>query len=210
MVEILCGRSSGRPDAGTLFLKLDATLAEDAQYKNKVTSYPVENGLDVSDNVRQEPDEINIEGIVSDTPDANDMEDGQWSASAYQILCAIAGRAYVSNLSDTIQDEYPQPIMVDLVCHFRVFTDMICEVFDPPRTPTTGDALHFTAHFKKVRKANVNMALINLANKSISDRAQAKVDQGKNETTPPKTEEQTSADYLRSHGFGWLADLLGK
>jgi hypothetical protein len=215
-VEILCGRSSGLPNAGALYMKIDATLSQDHEYRNKITSYPVENGLDITDHIRQEPDEVKIEGIISDTPDSVDSFDSNWSASMYETLCMIAGRGFPKDVSSPlpIAIEYPQPILVDIIVKLRVFTDMILENLVVPFTPTTGDTLPFTAHFKKVRKVDVSLSNVNYTStkrvgQNGADRAQPNSDQGKQQTPNPNQANTDAATYLRAHWLGFVADLVG-
>ena len=47
---------------------IDAAITEEHTYDSEVTSYPVESGSDITDNVRTLPIEITIEGLVSDNP----------------------------------------------------------------------------------------------------------------------------------------------
>ena len=47
---------------------LDATLSENHDYTNKVTSFPVETGADITDHIVQEPERLTIEGFVTNTP----------------------------------------------------------------------------------------------------------------------------------------------
>lgn len=184
MIQILWGRSSGFPDAGLVLLTLDAAISTKDEYTNKITSYPVENGLDISDHVKQEPDEFDVEGMVSDTPDDYFTLDGPHSATAYKALCMIAGRDYVAHENAYIKNEFPNPIMVDIIGKYRIFTDMMIEKFVAPRTINTGDTIHFTAHFKKIRKAEVSLSVIKYTSAGRVgsdgvDRSQGNADQGK-------------------------------
>lgn len=47
---------------------MDLALAEEHTFPGEVTSYPVEGGADVSDHIRDLPEEITLECIVSDSP----------------------------------------------------------------------------------------------------------------------------------------------
>jgi len=47
---------------------LDAVISEGTQYSVTVTDHPIEDGSSVSDHIRDEPDQIQIDGIVSRTP----------------------------------------------------------------------------------------------------------------------------------------------
>lgn len=193
MVQILVGRSSNLAGAGNLvLLTLDADLSQEHEYKNRITSFPVENGLDITDHVRQEPDEIKIEGIVSDSPDPSNVVNFNGNSdaiTAYDALCTIAGRGIVSGES-SYPDEYIAPTMVDIIgTKNRIFTDMICENLTFPFTVQTGDAIHFTATFKKVRIASTSLAVINYtvsksAPAGTQDAIQGNVDGGQQNAAP--------------------------
>jgi len=198
MIQILWGRSSTYPDAGRGLLTVDAALSQTDNYKNKISAYPVEVGLDITDHIRQEPDEFTMDGIISDTPDDYFVLDSSSICkTAYKALCMIAGRDFVVNETAFIKNEYPQPILVDIIAKYRVFTDMICESLSFPRTPTTGDTISFSAHFKKIRKASLTLATINYTtSRGNYDQAQSSVDNGKqptSETVDPVKKALTSA-----------------
>jgi hypothetical protein len=214
MVDILWGRNSGLPLASMGMLTLDAALTEDEEYKNRVTVFPVENGLDISDHIRQEPDEFKVEGVVSDTPDYSDAIDGQYSGSAYRALLAMVGRDYVSRETDPIPtNEYPAPIMVDVISKFRVFTDMFLETLHIPRTVNTGDTIQFTAHFKKVRIADLGLANVNYTSKAIGgqdgfDQAQPTVDNGTQTPGKPNDPIKAALDgTAKKFGDWWNGDV---
>lgn len=60
-------QDSTRDDARKLLI-IDATISETATYNSDVTDYEVETGADVTDNIRQKPIELQISGLVSETP----------------------------------------------------------------------------------------------------------------------------------------------
>ena len=192
-------------------LSVDAALSVTDEYKNKITPYPVENGLDITDHIRQEPDEFDLEGIVSDDKD-NVIVIGQDSKTAYNLFCIMAGRDYVTNGSTYLQNEYPSPVMVDIISKYRVFTDMVIEMFQSNRNSETGDSLSFKAHFKKIRKANTSLSNINHTSArggaGGADQAQGNTDTGKNQTSAvknPLSEALNSA--TQAFGAWWNGDI---
>jgi len=46
----------------------DASVSEQHTKTAEVTSYPVEDGVDITDHIRRQPEEVAINGIVSNTP----------------------------------------------------------------------------------------------------------------------------------------------
>lgn len=123
---------------------IDLALTEDHSFESAVTEYPVESGADISDNIRNKPLEITLEGIVSDTPigaialDATRrVESGQASPSldAYTRLLAIR--------------EAREPVTVET--SLGKFEHMALTHLGVPRDRATGKALKFTVTFRQVR-----------------------------------------------------------
>lgn len=192
-VQILFGRSNtGSP--GRVLLTLDACLQQDPRYKNQVSRYPVESGLDITDHVRMEPDSVRIEGQVTNTPDSATVSTltNDFTINAYSMLLAISGRERLALLSEYL-DEYPGPIIVDLIIKNRVMVDMILEDLNVPCDPQTGDVINFTATFVKVRKATTNLASISYTSDAIGgagtgDQVGPSSPKGKQQTETPSTD----------------------
>jgi hypothetical protein len=49
-------------------VELDASLSETHSMSAEVTNHPVEEGSEISDHIRKQPDSIQISGVVSNTP----------------------------------------------------------------------------------------------------------------------------------------------
>ena len=163
-VQFLIGRKS-TSGAGQVLVQVDACISDGPEYRNKISSYPVENGLDVTDHIYQESDELKIEGVITNTPDNSydpNNEEGDYVFNAHDALMQIVGRYNMQKTnppSDT--EEYPNPVLVDIIgTRNRVYTDMICESLSIPATKETGDALTFTASFKKVRMVSTSEGTI--------------------------------------------------
>ena len=56
------------PTLGAIAIEMDAVVAESTDYKVTVTEHPIEDGSVIADHVRDEPDELSIDGIVTSTP----------------------------------------------------------------------------------------------------------------------------------------------
>jgi hypothetical protein len=194
-VEILVGRN--QPNANLSLITLDTCLSENQEYRNKISSYPVENGLDVSDHIYQEPDEVKIEGVVTNTPDLptdKNNESGEYVASAFNALLDIVGRFPAGRNAPDALNQYPNPITVDIIgTRNRVYTDMICESLSIPATKETGDALIFTISFKKVRKVSTSMGTITYNVAGGSDQYTNENSLGKKLTTPLTDEQNLAA-----------------
>ena len=70
-------------------LMVDATISESPKYESEVTEYPVEDGPDISDNVRLKPVTLEIQGLVSESPIT--MK-GAAASLATSAAIAVAGK----------------------------------------------------------------------------------------------------------------------
>ena len=69
MINIL----TNRQDPVTIGnLELEATLTENHEFVNDITSYPVEEGYEISDHVNQKPESITINALFS--------RDSEWTS----------------------------------------------------------------------------------------------------------------------------------
>lgn len=137
-------------------LTLDATLYESHDYINQITRFPVEDGADISDHIKQEPDTYTVEGFITNSPinllqriaDVNrDLSRSEVSNNvelALDALLKISGR--------TINGEKTAPQLVTVVSGLRVYKEMALEVINIPVNPRTGQAMNFTAKLTEFRK----------------------------------------------------------
>ena len=162
-LELLLGRKKRAPQfsvagSSVLLLELDASISEGHSFTNSVTRFPVEDGSDITDHIKIEPDQISIEGFVTNSPIKNliQMRDNPTVSSggldrvtsAYETLLGISGR-----------NGYP-PAMVDIFTTMRTFTDMVMTSLSIPRDGGTGEALRFSAEFVHIRKISLAQATI--------------------------------------------------
>jgi hypothetical protein len=180
MLDILLGRKREGPSisesGGTAILvKLDASLFQSHKYKNKATAYPVESGMDITDHVRQEPEQFEIEGLVTNSPvsffplltDFKTIVNGGKDRvmTAYEALLLICGRKMVKmpemsgNLINITIETKPK--IVDIQTNLRVFNDMIIEDLSFDFDNKTGDALPFKASARRIRRVTTRQATIN-------------------------------------------------
>lgn len=114
-------------------LVLDASISESHQAEVEVTEHPVESGAAIVDHARPKPDSVTIEGVVSNTPlDTTQTDD---ALTAYAKLLALKD----------------SPKLITIVTELRTYEDMLLTSLSVPRDTRTGDALRFTAVFKRVK-----------------------------------------------------------
>lgn len=150
-------------------LQLDVTRSESHNYENQVSRWPVESGATIVDNIRQEPERLTIEGLISNHPinvrfeDLTNIVQGNSNESqsltvarddtpthvetALNILLDIQGRL--------IQGQPVAPLLVDVVTGLRVYKNMAMTTFRVSRNARTGQALPFTAEFIEVKTADI-------------------------------------------------------
>jgi hypothetical protein len=67
-VSLIFGDLATQIGTGLDAITLDASVKESFSTTSKVTEHPIESGGVIADNITDEPDELQIEGIISNTP----------------------------------------------------------------------------------------------------------------------------------------------
>lgn len=198
-IELLFGRKSPGKIGN---LELDAMINERQKYANNVTTFPIEDGSIISDHVIRMPEEVEIEGFVTNTPieyiqGLRTSADDDRVLNAYLMLLEIAGyafpnQAYRFNKLETISEtEQPNDFqLIDILTSLRIYTSMALVNLDIPRDAKTGDTIKFTASFRRVNITKTNEVQRNpdkiSENNPSADRAKKQdantVDQGKTGT----------------------------
>lgn len=160
--------------------EIDVFTDESHTLDSMVTSDPVEDGADTTDNVKLLPTTITVTGIVSDTP---------FGQLAERRLPGEFSSAYALGYLESIRDDR-EPVTIET--SLGKYENMVMERLSIPQNAQTGDALQFTATFKQIRitytqRATINTAdprnkrKVNRGNKSVADAdpAQNTTDQAK-------------------------------
>lgn len=128
---------------------IDAALRETHTRKSEVTSYPVEKGADVTDHVRRLPRELEIEGIVSDTPLGLALIARNVTLGDEEVADASA-QPYSVEAWQALEAIHDASLPVTVTTSLRLYTNMVMESLVVPRDAKTGAALRFTATFREV------------------------------------------------------------
>src|SRR4029077_3803718 len=129
-------------------LTLDAVEKEMHHSAVEVTDSPVEQGVNISDHARPKPDEVTIEGWVTNHPLPP-------PGSAASFIPGLAENAY----ADLI-DLHDNPRLITVVTSLRTYDDVIMVDLAVPRDAKTGESLHFTAQFKQIRSIQNQTVLV--------------------------------------------------
>jgi len=131
VLSLLFGKKYARSSVGGVFL--DATLTEDHQYNARATSYPVEDFRNITDHIINEPETLQLTGIVSDTP-LSLLSSFNRSVDAFNRLVNI----------------YTNKQIVTVVTGIKVYTNMCITSLQVPRNVQTGQSLTFSIEMQKI------------------------------------------------------------
>lgn len=131
VLSLLFGKKYARTAVAGVVL--DAVLTEDHAYNSRVTNYPIESGLIISDHIINEPDTLQITGVVSDTP-LNFLAPFNNSINAFNTLVEIHNRRE----------------RITVVTGIKVYTDMVITSLQVPRNVQSGQSLTFVIDLQKV------------------------------------------------------------
>lgn len=180
----------GTRQAGKIgLLELDATITEDHIYSNTVSSFPVEDGSDVSDHVRQEPEQISITGIVTKSPvsflggiigsgagsinrKGGIFQRGKGSGNdrvqeALESLLSNMGYDFPEQ-GGTTQRVSRVVTPIQIVTGLRIYSDMIIVRLSIPRDKDTGAAIQVNLTAKKIRFVKTPFEINTFVPKNLS------------------------------------------
>jgi hypothetical protein len=181
-------------------LTLDVTLREQHTYRNDVTNFPTEEGVNICDHVRPQPPRVTIHGLITNTPllDLNNLvtsstelfksspvgqlvtHTGTRTEQALTELLKLTGWRYPTRI---LSDNYVPTLIVPIVIvtGLRVYVDMVLASLVIDRDANTGDSLPFTAEFVHISKVKFSQTLIPdvEASPSVSIRTSLKKNMGK-------------------------------
>lgn len=172
----------GAVRAGIGVIELDATISAVHVRNVTATAHPVERGAKITDHLRPEPDEVTIEGIVSNTPIGRVAQTRAVSFAGTTFASATTGGSnfgtpgYAEEAFAKLEQIASQGALVTLATELKTYTDMALVSLNVPRDKTTGDALRFTATFRKIILVENKVTLIKIA---ADPRANAKVKAGR-------------------------------
>lgn len=125
---------------------IDASLSETHTYEADVTSYPVESGATITDNVRPKPITVELECIVSDAPLAVVLQARRQKDLADPAFADSPSTEALDRMV-AIRDER-EPVTIET--GLKVYQNMIMTSFVTTLDKDTGKALKFTASFVQI------------------------------------------------------------
>lgn len=177
-------------------IQLDAVLNEVESMSAKVTDFPVEDGVSVSDHVLLEPVTITINGLVTDSPIQF------FSALQFVSGTNVEGGSRAKSQYDGLRDLYEKRQPFTIVTGFTVRENMIITNLSVPRTPATGQAMRFTATARQIRK--ISAQTVAIPKEQVSDTNNAStVDKG-------KVVADAAAEKVEEKATSFLKDWFGE
>jgi hypothetical protein len=190
------GKSFTSFENSTISIDLDVTQDEAHEWKNDVTLYPVEEGSQISDNIRRMPDKLTITGWITDSP-INDESTSSDNTSSR-----------VSTTFGLLHDLMEARELMTVYTRHKVYTNMALQSCNIPRNGDIGEALNFTLEFVNVRIVSTQTVDVPAG---ISKKLDKKSDDSTKKKTQPKQEkgsEQTKD--LNKSGAASITDALVK
>jgi hypothetical protein len=131
VLSLLFGKKYAQSNVGGV--TLDATISEEHHYTARVTSYPIEDGRIISDHIVNEPETIQITGVVTDTP-LSILSFFNRSIDAFNRLIQI----------------HQNKEIITVVTGIKVYTNMVMTSLQIPRSVQTGQSLTFVIDLQRV------------------------------------------------------------
>ena len=178
--------SATKIKGGELDIPFDAAEVVEHHFRNLVTDEPREDGTLVSDHVLSQPDELVIEGVVSDFPLAGNLGTAIAGAVATRVVGGVAGvvagglvRAAtggaIGSLADLTGVQRPRQTAYDLlkravkehlllnvVTSLGTFANMVAESLDVTQSWTTANALRFRLALRTLVTATTSESPLDL------------------------------------------------
>lgn len=144
--------------AGRAKIEVDAVVSRTHTFTARATRFPVEEGADVTDHVRQEPDSLTIDGFVSDHPVV--ILGGILQGATLSSLVSGAAAQRSRTAVEALLDAKENALLITVVTPLKTYRDMVIERLVVPKTPRTGQAAAFSLELTKIRKASVKQVSI--------------------------------------------------
>ena len=182
-------------DSGIASIVFDVMENETHKSTAKVTDHPVEVGANIADHIVLQPDTLELQARVSNTPIVSQDE-------AILLTPARAEAAYrdlltMKNAADTCQ----------VLTTLRAYANMAITAVSVIRNANNGDCLAVTVSLQEIRTATSLTLALPTPNVA---RGVTALDMGKKATTPANPAVSASANTILKNGLEASISLLDK
>lgn len=119
------------------------------EFKSDITSNPVEDGVDVTDNIRIMPYKVSMSGMVS-----NNHIETSILTQAENLLGGVQIGKTPNDYFDILLMIFESKKEITVYTKEKVYTEMAIEAITVPRDRSTGDSLRFSIDFVQIRKVS--------------------------------------------------------
>jgi hypothetical protein len=184
------GKATASFESDLVSIEFDANLSEGHSWSNDITSNPVERGVDVTDHIREIPDQVTLVGFVTNTPFL-DNEDGNTITNDDEDR--------VQAVVDRLRQIRAERSTVLIFTKYVLYEDMGIKSVDFTRDASNTNSVIFTVQFQNIKFAetqtvNVPAGISKKLDKKAGDGTQKKTEPQKaGGAKQPKEPEQSSS-----------------
>ena len=145
----------GTYEPGIGVIEFDCSKSETHTSENEITDHPVEDGSVMSDHIRELPDGVEINGLVSDTPIvylASQRAESPVKASENASVPAVDDRS--KEAYTKIRELKSKKVLIDCVTSLRTYNNVTITRLVVTRDADTGRVLDCTVTLREIQKAS--------------------------------------------------------
>lgn len=178
-------------------LALDCLIREVHGMRNRVTDYPVEGGATIADHIANEPRELQVEGLISNSPIVFITD------RIRQLARGEGEKNYAELAFQELERIHREKVLVDIKGRFKTYKAMALVSLDVDRTQRTGNALEFTSTWRQMKTVDVQRVALP-TKPTKKENAQPRRDKGKQPTAAatPAAEKRVTILKGWARGFG--------
>lgn len=178
----LIGRARGPRIGG---VQVDVSLRESHTSRREISDSPVEAGSDVTDHTKVLPDEVSIEGVLSDTP----------TSITDRIRLLATGKTAQQRYRDLLELK-DNAETFELITGLRSYTNMVLATLRINRSVSTGESITFNATMREIEFAE-SAAVTVVSVPADAPKTAPPVDRGPKPKTPaPQAAAEQSSSTL--------------
>lgn len=160
-------------------ITIDVFSTEDHTRNNSITSYPIEDGSEITDHIRNEPISLNVTGMIESIDDGSNILD------------------IFNQLNELIDSKETFSVVTGL----KVYENMFMNSLNISRNALNGGSLPISAKFTQIKKVQsqsviIPVSQISNADETTNKQAQPKADVGKATSGQTQGAENSEAGFL--------------
>lgn len=166
------------------------------EFKSDITSNPVEDGVDVTDNIRIMPYKVTMSGMVS-----GNHIDTSLSSTFRNLIDGVSYGKTPNDYFDILVMIFESKKEITVYTKEKTYSNMAIESINVPRDAATGEALYFTISFTQIRKvstqsvdvpAGISRKLDKKVGEGMTKKAESAKTAGAKQPVLPTTEKSKS------------------